>query len=208
MFTGIIEELGSVAGISRDGIEVASALEDIKKGDSVSVCGVCLTVTSISAKSGKTARLQFDVSPETYSRTNLNELKKGSRVNLERALKMSGRLGGHIVSGHIDALGSVGSVKKQSKFELWEFIYPAELSKYIAEKGSVAVDGISLTVAGVKSGSFTAAVVPFTLNNTTIGLKKTGSAVNIEVDILAKYVETIFSKKGVTLDSLKKAGFL
>jgi len=208
MFTGIIEDLGTVVGSLEGEITVSSSLSGFEKGESVSVNGVCLTVTGISTGKNAVEHLAFDVSPETYSRTNLCELKKGSGVNLERALKLNSRLSGHIVTGHIDAVGRVASVKKQSGFELWEFFYPGKLSKYIAEKGSVAVDGISLTVVQKKNNSFTATVIPFTLKNTTLALKKTGSSVNIETDILAKYVENASAGEGVTLEQLKRAGFL
>ena len=207
MFTGIIEDLGTVIGSLDGKITVSSSLSGFEKGESIAVDGVCLTVTGISA-SGASSFLTFDVSPETYKRSALGGIKKGGRVNIERSLKLGNRLGGHFVTGHIDGLGKIESVLRQNGFELWEFSCPENLMKYVAEKGSVAVDGISLTVAGRKRNSFTAAVIPFTLKNTTLMLKKKGLPVNIETDVLAKYVETVSTQKGVTLEGLKKAGFL
>ncbi len=207
MFTGIIEELGVVVSTSGGSIGISASYQGIKEGESVSVNGVCLTVRDISGGAAP-VRLSFDVSPESYSRTNLGELKKGGRVNLERALSLNGRLGGHLVTGHIDAVGKVVSVSRQDGFEIWEFSHPENLSSYIAEKGSIAVDGISLTVASKKNSSFTAAVIPYTLKNTTLSFKKPGGSVNIETDILAKYVESVSGKKGVSLEQLKRAGFL
>jgi len=207
MFTGIIEDLGTVIKTSSGGITVVTSLSGVEKGESVSVNGICLTVTDISVHAAS-VQLSFDVSPESYARTDLGELKKNDRVNIERALMMNGRLGGHLVTGHIDAVGKVVSVSRRSGFEVWEFSHPENLSACIAEKGSIAVDGISLTVAAKKNSSFTAALIPHTLKNTSLSFKKPGSSVNIETDILAKYVESVSGRKGVSLEQLKRAGFL
>lgn len=217
MFTGIIEDLGIIKKINRNQISVATKLDDIKTGDSICVNGVCLTVvnssiihrpSSIVPTSLRPSSLfQADVSEETLSRTNLGKMKPGGKVNLERAMKSDGRFGGHFVTGHIDGTGKITKITKSGNSEIWQFSNTENISRYIVEKGSIAVDGISLTVAEKNKNYFTAAVIPYTLNNTTLGIKKTGDTVNLETDILSKYVLQVPGKKEITLGTLKKAGF-
>ncbi len=206
MFTGIIEDLGTVKKISEIQITVNTKLDDIKIGDSISVNGVCLTVIN-SKLSTLNSQLLFDISGETFKKTNLGEVKIGSIVNLERALKSDGRLGGHFVTGHIDGVGKILSISLFHNSRIVKCSNPEILSKYIAEKGSVAIDGISLTVIEKKIDSFSAAIIPHTLKNTTIGIKKVGDTVNIETDILAKYILQQKEKNKITSETLKKAGF-
>lgn len=192
MFTGIIEEIGTVQAVQRGAkssrltIHGARVTEDMHEGDSISINGVCLTVTDFD-KSSFTA----DVMPETLSRSNLGQLVPGSRVNLERALQLGGRLGGHLVSGHIDGTGRIGTRWRDENAEWFRISASKEILKYIAEKGSVAVDGISLTVVSVDSSGFTVSVIPHTMSETVITDKKSGDLVNIECDMIAKYLERL-----------------
>ncbi len=212
MFTGIIEEVGKIESISRSGnssrltVSGNVIFDDLKIGDSVSVSGVCLTVTEISKHT-----FISDATHETLNRSILASLKSGANVNLERAVKLGGRLGGHIVSGHVDGVGKISRIKKDGN----SFIYTVnagELSRQIAEKGSVALDGISLTVAKVLGYSFTVSVIPHTLGNTTLAFKKIGSPINIETDCIAKYVEKVLTgngakSNGITKEFLLRNGF-
>ena len=192
MFTGIIEEMGIVKSIKSKviTIEANKIFDDLKLGDSVAVNGTCLTVSSFSNKI-----FNADITSETLSRTNLGDLKSGFKVNLERALTLNGRLGGHIVSGHIDGVGIVKNISE--KYEDIELVIevPTNLMKYIIEKGSVAVDGISLTIAKVDNNknNFSVAIIPHTLKETVLYYKKAGDKVNIENDIIGKYVERLLS---------------
>lgn len=197
MFTGIVEEVGRVSSIKNSTnsaiftIEAEKVLEESKIGDSISVNGVCLTVTDISSKS-----FSADIMHESLKRSSLGELKKGSRVNLERALKLSTRLGGHIVSGHIDGVGKIKSIKKDDN-AVWYCIEANEkILKYIIEKGSVAIDGISLTVAEENDKDFSVSVIPHTRAASNLSEKKIGSRVNIENDCIAKYVEKLLHLDG------------
>lgn len=197
MFTGIVEEVGRVSSIKNSTnsailtIEAEKVLEESKIGDSISVNGVCLTVTDISSKS-----FSADIMHESLKRSSLGELKKGSRVNLERALKLSTRLGGHIVSGHIDGVGKIKSIKKDDN-AVWYCIEANEkILKYIIEKGSVAIDGISLTVAEENDKDFSVSVIPHTRTASNLSEKKIGSRVNIENDCIAKYVEKLLHLDG------------
>lgn len=197
MFTGIVEEVGRVSSIKNSTnsailtIEAEKVLEESKIGDSISVNGVCLTVTDISSKS-----FSADIMHESLKRSSLGELKKGSRVNLERALKLSTRLGGHIVSGHIDGVGKIKSIKKDDN-AVWYCIEANEkILKYIIEKGSVAIDGISLTVAEENDKDFSVSVIPHTRAASNLSEKKIGSRVNIENDCIAKYVEKLLHLEG------------
>jgi len=206
MFTGIIEDLGTVKKISKTQIAVETKLDDIKIGDSVCFNGVCLTVSNfiISQFYNFTA----DVSEETFKKTNLGELKIGSIVNLERALKTDGRLGGHFVTGHVDGTGKILKIKKSGNSEIWQFSIPENLSKYIAEKGSAAIDGISLTTIEKKLDSFSTAIIPHTLKNTALKEKKIGDTVNLETDMLAKYILNQRNEETkITSVTLRKAGF-
>lgn len=194
MFTGIIEEKGRIIAIRR-GVR-SSVLQiagqkifgDLKLGDSVAVNGVCLTVTDM-ADSTFTA----DVMSETLSRSSLGELKPGSPVNLERAMAADGRFGGHMVAGHIDGIGRVTGIRQEENAVWYTIAAEPELLRYIVEKGSVALDGISLTVAKVTDGDFQVSVIPHTRQETALTEKKTGSTINIECDIIGKYVEKLLS---------------
>jgi riboflavin synthase len=188
MFTGLVEALGSVREVRRAdaGCELTVAAEmaaQLSLGESVAVNGACLTVVSQSADS-----FRFQISPETQSRTNLGSLRPGERVNLERALRLGDRLGGHLVQGHVDGLGAVAERLREGEWEVVWFACPPELAAQMVPKGSVAVDGVSLTVVEVKADHFSVALIPHTLANTTLGFKGPGAPVNLETDLLAKYV--------------------
>lgn len=197
MFTGIVEDLGRVKKVERNNREMILDIEvsridsgQIVNGESISVNGVCLTVTTVVNGS-----FTVEVSEETVARTNLSELVTGSEVNLERSLQVGGRLGGHFVTGHIDGTGRVDSRKKAgNSFELW-FNVPYELAKYIIPKGSVAIDGVSLTVNRVEDNSFSVNIIPYTQKETTFGHIEVGDTVNIECDIIGKYVEKFATVK-------------
>ena len=208
MFTGIIEETGTVKTITNNSItiEASTVLEGTKIGDSISVNGVCLTVTELSSNSFKA-----DVSYETINVTSLKYLNNGSVVNLERAMPADGRFGGHIVSGHIDGKGRCKSVTKENSFYKMLIEIPSELTKYVVKKGSITVDGISLTVAEIRDNNVEIAVIPHTFENTNLKNLKSGDFVNIETDILAKYIEKFLStgdnKTGISIDFLMENGF-
>ena len=184
MFTGIVEELGTVKRMADGRLTVAASrvLQGTARGDSIAVNGTCLTVTGV----GK-GWFAVDVVPETLRRTNLGALRAGDTVDLERALAYGQRMGGHLVQGHIDGTGVLTSVKEEGNSNVLRFRVPARLGRYLVEKGFVAVDGVSLTVVKAREQSFTVAVVPQTKRVTTLGRRKVGESVNIEVDILAKY---------------------
>jgi riboflavin synthase len=191
LFTGIVEEMGTVQRLQRRGgairLEVNATdgiLEGIRVGDSIAVNGACVTVTDIEGK-----QFAADLVPETLGRTNLGTLQAGEEVNLERPLRADGRLDGHIVQGHVDVVGLVRSRRRVGAQELLEVNVPFELTRYLAPKGSVAVDGVSLTVVDVNKDRFRVALIPHTIASTTLGKKIQGQAVNVEVDVLSKYVE-------------------
>ncbi|MDO5147457.1 MAG: riboflavin synthase [Eubacteriales bacterium] len=216
MFTGIIEEVGEIKSIKMGAnsavitIQAKKIMEDIHLGDSIAMNGVCLTVTSFDRNS-----YSVDVMHETLRRTNLGKLKSGSRVNLERAMAADGRFGGHIVAGHVDDPGTIIAMEKDDN-AIWITITttPAVL-RYIVEKGSITIDGISLTVARVDDKSFAVSVIPHTGEHTTLLDKKPGDTVNLETDMVGKYVEKLLrceaeEKKeggGITLDFLQSHGF-
>ena len=209
MFTGIIEEIGTVVTMTRGArsfsleVRAQKVLEDTKIGDSISTNGVCLTVTELSENSFKA-----DVMPETVSRTALQELTAGSLVNLERALSLQTRLGGHIVTGHIDGTGRI-SQRRNDDNALWISIECApSLLRHIVEKGSITIQGVSLTVARVDESSFAVSLIPHTQSVTTLHNLRIGSLVNLETDIIAKYVEKMLGKnssEGI-MNTLEKAG--
>ncbi len=194
MFTGLVEELGSINSISKGSasallkIQANAVLNGSKVGDSIAVNGVCLTVVEI-GKNYFTA----DVMAETMAKSNLADLSIGTKVNLERAAQVGERLGGHIVSGHIDGTGTITNITKQDIALLFTIRPEQHLLRYIIHKGSLAVDGISLTVAEVTETDFTLSLIPHTVANTTLGFKKTGQTVNIEVDMIGKYVEKLLN---------------
>ncbi len=204
MFTGIIEDKGKIVEIKNNFIFFESKLNDLNIKDSIAVNGVCLTIIDVKKYKEKYI-YKVEVSKETFKRTNLKFLKLDSLVNLERALRLNSRLSGHILTGHIDT--TINIIKILDK----EFVFslPSEYEKYIVEKGSVAVDGISLTVAKKFQNKFSVIILPYTLENTNLKTKKVGDYLNLEVDILAKYLESIFNKKNIRLDLdfLKKHGF-
>ncbi len=208
MFTGIIEEIGTVKSISTDKITIncSKVLKDSKLGDSIAVNGVCLTITDI-ISDGFTA----DISPETLKVTNLSDINSGDIVNLEQALTLSSRLGGHIVSGHIDTVGKVSKLSKFNDFYELTVNFSEEYSKYIIKKGSITVNGISLTIAECGKDFVTIAVIPHTFDMTVLKEVKTGCNVNLEFDILAKYVEKNLSSSNnsnISLDFLAQNGFV
>lgn len=215
MFTGLIEDLGTVRELRRESsgvrLSVGTAIPaaELRLGDSVAVNGICLTVVA-AGSGGFTA----DVSPETLERSTLGELAAGSRVNLERALRLSDRLGGHLVSGHIDAIATVGERLQDRNAIRFTFRLPGAVNRFVAEKGSVAVDGISLTVNAVTEETFSVAVIPHTLAMTTLREKKSGDRVNIETDLIARYIARLLGVEGakpaapLSLDFLAKHGFL
>lgn len=209
MFTGIIEETGVIRAVQRGAksavltVEAKKVLEDVHIGDSIATNGVCLTVTSVRGDC-----FTADVMNESLRRSSLGDLKPGSRVNLERAMAANGRFGGHIVSGHIDGTGTVVSVRRDDIAVWYTVRTTPQLMRYIVEKGSVAIDGISLTVAAVESDRFSVSVIPHTAQETTLSEKRPGATVNLENDVIGKYVEKLMQKdSGVTLDFLEQNGF-
>ncbi len=207
MFTGIIEGVGRITAATRRNLVIATsdALQGMELGGSMAVNGVCLTITNFNADS-----FSVDMMPETLMRTNLGLLRVGDRVNLERPLAVGGRLGGHLVQGHVDGTGRVASVTWDGETMLIRFEASPEVMRYIVDKGFIAVDGISLTVVTRNTGSFQVSVVDYTQKHTTLGGRQVGDLVNLEVDIIAKYVEQ-FSQShniGITTDFLQKHGFL
>lgn len=195
MFTGIVEEVGHVAGVERHGgsavlsVRCHTVVEDAKQGDSIAVNGVCLTVTEFLADGGFSA----DLMGETLDRTALGVLAPGSPVNLERAMRADARLGGHIVQGHVDGVAEVIAVTNQGEWTEMVFSLPEAMAPYLVEKGSIAVDGTSLTVMRVDDDAFAVGLIPHTLDVTVLGIRKPGDQVNLEADILAKHVERFLS---------------
>ena len=207
MFTGIIEEVGNATSVQPKSltIEAGEIIQGTKVGDSININGACLTVTSLDANS-----FSVDIMPETIKRTNLGLLRIGDKVNLERALVLGGRLGGHLVQGYIDDIWKVASITREGEAMLMRFEAPPEVMRYVVEKGFIAVDGISLTVVSRNSNAFEVSVVDYTRRHTNLGERRVGDTVNLEVDIIAKYVEVLGqgSTKGITTDFLKEHGFL
>lgn len=215
MFTGIIEAIGTVHEFSRqrDGararIDAGPLARELHDGDSIAVDGACLTVTGLSG-SGFTC----DLSAETLTRTTLGALRAGARVNLERPLRLGDRLGGHLVTGHVDAVGEIAHRASQGDGEFVRIRFPRRLGPLLVMKGSIAVDGISLTVADLEPEVFGVALIPYTLRGTTLGTKRTGNPVNLEADLLGKYVARLLEGRssvpqeaGVTLSLLEEHGF-
>jgi riboflavin synthase len=194
MFTGIIEERGTVRRAGRDRLVVGcrKVLRDADVGSSIAVNGACLTVVDRSGSDGSgEGALSFDLSSETLNRTALGRLAEGDAVNLERSVTMLARLGGHLVQGHVDGVGEIADILDQrTGKEMW-IRHPATIARHVVDKGSIAVDGVSLTVAGVRDGVFGVALVPYTLEATTLGTVRRGDPVNLETDVLAKYLEAI-----------------
>jgi len=197
VFTGLVEEVGRVSSLEggemlRLGISAGRVSEDARAGDSVSVNGACLTVGEVDGRT-----LTFFAMPETMRRTALGGLRAGSPVNLERAMSAGSRFGGHIVQGHVDGVGQVLRVEPEGGAEIWEFGAPEAVLRYCVEKGSICVDGISLTIVSVGEGSFTVSVLPQTRANTNLGELTPGSGVNLEADVIGKYVERLLEPRVV-----------
>ncbi|MAL49038.1 MULTISPECIES: riboflavin synthase [unclassified Methylophaga] len=212
MFTGIIAAVGQLKSLESRGGDIRLHIDpakldltDVKLGDSIAVNGVCLTVVEMASRS-----LQFDVSQETLQRTSLGQLKKGSEANLEKALAVGDRLGGHMVSGHVDGLGEVISKTASARSWQYKIKVPTELERYIAEKGSITIDGVSLTVNGVFDGGFDINIIPHTLEETIIKHYQTGTRVNLEVDLIARYLERLLPQTGSTIsrDFLTQQGYI
>lgn len=215
MFTGLIEEIGMIQSVIKSAnsaqltIKADKVLQDTKLGDSISTNGVCLTVISISNKT-----FTVDVMPETMKRSNLKNLKPGSQVNLERALKLGDRLGGHIVTGHIDGIGHITAIEEDENATWITIDAEPRIMKYIVEKGSISIDGTSLTIAYADDETFQVSIIPLTRDETTILSKKTGEEVNLECDVLGKYIERLLmfkeNRKNVDtigMDFLRENGF-
>jgi len=216
MFTGIIEEIGTVVSVTQNSaqakitIRAEKIFSDLKLGDSVAVNGVCLTASAISGNV-----FTADVMNETFSRTSLSQLKAKSCVNLERAMSAQGRFGGHIVAGHVDGTGVIKSIEKDDNAVWYTISAPENIMKYIIEKGSVAIDGISLTVAKLTQSTFSVSIIPHTAKETILSQKAVGDKVNLENDIIGKYVEKLMGFKekkatqsNITADFLLKNGFM
>ena len=215
MFTGIVEEVGKIKKIERNtvsaklSIEADKVLQEVKEGDSIAVNGICLTVTSFTKNS-----FTADVMHETMNRTTLGKLKENSPVNLERALSVMGRFGGHMVSGHIDGRGKIVGIERDDNAVLFTIEAAEKILRYIVEKGSIAINGISLTVARVDRKNFTVSVIPHTLRVTSLGSFQKGDEVNLENDIVGKYIEKLLGlscpekkESTLTMDFLIKNGF-
>lgn len=209
MFTGIVAEVGKVMAIRSDSLTAGAdkVLDGLQVSGSIAINGVCLTVTSLDSRARS---FSVDIMPETLQRTNLGLLQAGSTVNLERPLKYGGEVGGHLVEGHVDTTGKIESILPDGLALRIRFLAPADIMRYIVEKGFIAVDGISLTVVERSSGSFSVSVVSYTRSNTTLNTRKAGDVVNLEVDIMAKYAEQFSQSKnsGVTINTLRENGFL
>ena len=207
MFTGIVEEIGRVASAPAGNLVIAASqvLKRMQLGGSIAVNGVCLTVTAFHSQS-----FSADIMPETLNRTNLGQLRIGDRVNLERPLALGGELGGHLVQGHVEDTGRIASLTSEGESVLIRFEASPEVMRFIVPKGFIAVDGVSLTVASRDTNSFWVSIVDYTRQHTTLGNKKVGDMVNLEVDIIAKYVERLSQpqRTGITVDFLQEHGFL
>lgn len=215
MFTGIIQALGRIESLTPRGGAMRMAIaapdldtSDVALGDSIAVSGPCLTAVAISP-----GRFEVDVSPETLERTSLGARRPGDPVNLEKALRLSDRLGGHLVSGHVDGLGEVLSRVERDNCVQFTLRAPQALARYIAPKGSICIDGVSLTVNGVDGAQFELLIIPHTLERTTLGALRAGSRVNLEIDLVARYLERLLAPDaaapgGVTLETLRNAGML
>ncbi len=209
MFTGLIESVGTVSSLTKGkgGLKISVRPEfdmGLRVGDSLAVNGVCLTAVTTGSN------IAFEVSPETIRNTNFGELKMNDRLNLERPLKLIDRLGGHLLTGHVDGIGLITDKKQEGEYTLYTFEVKPEILKYIVKKGSIAVDGISLTVTGLNRSSFSVAIIPHTLRATNIGDKRIGNRVNLEVDIIGKYVEKFMNMQNTgtgLIELLKEKGF-
>ena len=215
MFSGIIETIGAISSLRKDAngaritIEAPGVLDGVRLGDSIALNGVCVTVVAFDER-----KFDADLSVETLRRTNLGELEIGDRCNLERAMALGERLGGHLVSGHVDGVGEIRSRKNEGDSIWLTFEAPVEVMRYVVYKGSIAVDGISLTVAACDNKTFSVSIIPHTSEQTTLTEKKDGAAVNLEADLIGKYVEKLLaphaesrSQGGVTMEKLREQGY-
>jgi riboflavin synthase len=201
MFTGLVEDIGTVKNISSSKIEIETTFNDISKGDSIAINGVCLTAVCVNKNI-----FAADYSPHTDNVTTLSKMRQSSKVNLERALTLSSRLGGHIVSGHVDGTAKIEKIGALKEFYKVRFLCRKNILKYCVDKGSIAIDGISLTIASLSYSGFEIFIIPETFNNTIMKLKKVGAEVNVETDILAKYIEKFAKKEssGISPEILKE----
>jgi riboflavin synthase len=212
MFTGIVEEIGEVTAV-RESADVVvftvrgrTVTSDARHGDSIAVNGVCLTVVDPDGSTGGT--FTVELMPETLKRSSLAAVAPGTKVNLERAVPVNGRLGGHIVQGHVDGVATLLSRSPGERTDELRFSLAPDLARYVVEKGSITVDGVSLTVAGVSADAFTVALIPTTLSHTTLGFRQPGDTVNLEVDVVAKYVERLTAGYSGAPPAQKEAGAL
>ena len=207
MFTGIVEEMGRVTSAQSGRLTIAAGdvLQGLELGGSIAVNGVCLTITGFDGGS-----FSVDVMPETLVRANLRLLQAGDRVNLERPLALGGQLGGHLVQGHVDDTGRLASIKWNGGAKIIRFEALPEVMRYVVEKGFIAVDGVSLTVVTRDTSSFQVSIVDYTQKHTTLGSRQVGNLVNLEVDVIAKYVEQLIQagNTGITVNFLQEHGFL
>lgn len=211
LFTGLIEEIGTVKSLTvgtvgRIVIGSCKVINEAAIGDSVAINGTCLTVTSIGSN-----EMTFDAVPETLTRSTLKDLRPGDKVNLETSLRAGKMMGGHIVQGHVDGIGKIVSIDKLAESVVIRIAAPPEIMRYVVEKGSIAIDGISLTITSENGREFTVSVIPHTLEVTILGLRCAGDSVNLEADIIGKYVEKFMNARnggGVTEDLLREAGFM
>ena len=211
MFTGIVERLAKVKGLSLKAggaellLDIGDVAENLKLGESIAINGACLTVKEV-----KGTVAGFDVSSETLTKTTLGKLRNAEKVNIERALRVGDRLGGHFVTGHVDGIGTIKEKKQSADQCTMSFSVEKRFTDMMIEKGSVAIDGISLTIVDIVGGVFSVALIPYTLTSTTLGFKKIGDHVNIEIDMLGKWVKKILKKEdvgGMTREQLTEQGF-
>ncbi|HHT9146916.1 MAG TPA: riboflavin synthase [Candidatus Wunengus sp. YC61] len=212
MFTGIVEHLAKVKGLSLKAggaellLDIGDAAENLKLGESIAINGACLTVKEV-----KGTVAGFDVSGETLKKTTLGKLRNAEKVNIERALRVGDRLGGHFVTGHVDGIGNIKEKKQHANQCTMTFLVEKRFTDMMIEKGSVSIDGISLTIVDIVGGVFSVALIPYTLTSTTLGLKKIGDQVNIEIDMLGKWVKKILKKENdgsITREQLTEQGFI
>lgn len=215
MFTGIVEDTGTIRSLARDAevvrleVETALSLEDTKLGDSIAVDGVCLTVTALSH--GSPTRVCFDVGPESLRVTSLSRAKPGAKVHLERAMRLSDRLGGHLVQGHVDGVGRLRRREQAGDTLKLDIEAPPEILRLCIPKGSICIDGVSLTINALSSDGLSVWLIPHTLERTHLGERKVGDPLNLENDVIGKYVARLLARGregGVTLDLLERAGFI
>ncbi len=211
VFTGLVQDVGTVVRREEERIAVATHLDGIQTGESVAVNGICLTVSSI-LRRGRHVAVRFDYSPETATVTTIRDMRPGSPVNLERAVRADGLLGGHMMTGHVEGTGRLWKRERAGSSEIFTFTSVQGMDKYIVPKGSIGVDGISLTVVESRKGFFSVSVIPHTLEHTNLGGMVAGQSVNLEPDLLAKYAESILISRGcggqLTEETLRRNGFL